>query len=197
VIYVTDGYEYLHERMGNMKTVLNNLIAQNKIEPVIAVFIDHREPVNRSNNRRMQELAMNEKYLTFFESEFIPHIESSYSTFNTAEKRAILGTAMGGLTAAYFAFTKPGIFGMSGIQSPAFRYKPEIYTVCDNPSAPPVKVFLTTGIFNDTAPEARRMKEILDKNLCTYQYTEKNQGHSWGNFRESIDDILIYFFPAK
>jgi enterochelin esterase-like enzyme len=197
VIYVTDGYEYLHERMGNMQTVLNNLIAQNKIEPVIAVFIDHREPVNRSNNRRMQELAMNAKYLSFFENEFIPHIEASYSTFNTADKRAILGTAMGGLTAAYFAFTKPGVFGMSGIQSPAFRYKPEIYTVCDNPEAPPVKVFLTTGVFNDTAPEARRMKEILDKNVCTYQYTEKNQGHSWGNFRDSIDDILVYFFPAK
>jgi enterochelin esterase-like enzyme len=197
VIYVTDGYEYLHERMGNMQTTLNNLIAQNKIEPVIAVFIDHREPVNRSNNRRMQELAMNAKYLTFFESEFIPHIESSYSTYNTADKRAILGTSMGGLTAAYFAFTKPGIFGMSGIQSPAFRYKPDIYTVCDNPSAPAVKVFLTTGVFNDTAPEARRMKEVLDKNLCTYQYSESNQGHSWGNWRDSIDDILIYFFATK
>lgn len=197
VIYVTDGYEYLHERLGNMQTVLNNLIGEKKIEPIIAVFIDHREPVNRSNNRRMQELAMNSKYLSFFEDEFIPHIESSYSTFNTADKRAILGTSMGGLTAAYFAFTKPGIFGMSGIQSPAFRYKPDIYTVCDNPSAPAVKVFLTTGVFNDTATEARRMKEILDKNLCTYQYTENNQGHSWGNWRDSIDDILIYFFPVK
>ena len=136
VIYVTDGYEYLHERMGNMKVVLDNLIAQKKIEPLIAVFIDHREPVNRSNNRRMQELAMNAKYLTFFENEFIPQIESSFSTYTTADKRAILGTSMGGLTSAYFAFTKPGIFGMSGIQSPAFRYKPDIYTVCDNPSAP-------------------------------------------------------------
>jgi enterochelin esterase-like enzyme len=172
-------------------------LSKKKIEPVIAVFIDHREPVNRSNNRRMQELAMNAKYLSFFESEFIPHIESSYSTYTTADKRAILGTSMGGLTAAYFAFTKPGIFGMSGIQSPAFRYKPDIFTVCDNPAAPSVKVFLTTGVFNDTAPEARRMREVLDKNLCTYQYSETNQGHSWGNWRDSIDDILIYFFPAK
>jgi hypothetical protein len=30
VIYVTDGYEYLHERMGNMQTTLNNLIEQKK-----------------------------------------------------------------------------------------------------------------------------------------------------------------------
>ncbi|HEU5291473.1 MAG TPA: alpha/beta hydrolase-fold protein [Cyclobacteriaceae bacterium] len=197
VIYVTDGYEYLHERMGNMATVLDNLIADKKIQPVVAIFIDHREPVNRSNNRRMQELAMNPAYLTFFENEFIPHIELMYSVMKDPKQRAILGTSMGGLTSAYFAFTKPGVFGMAGIQSPAFKFKPEIYTVCDKPENPPVKVYLTTGIYFDAAVESRKMKEILEKNFCTYQYSETNQGHSWGNFRDTIDDILVYFFPTK
>ena len=197
VIYVTDGYEYLHERMGNMATVLDNLIYDKKIEPVVAIFIDHREPVNRSNNRRMQELAMNSNYLNFFEAEFIPHIELKYSVLKDPKQRAILGTSMGGLTAAYFAFTKPGVFGMSGIQSPAFKFKPEIYTVCDKPENPPIKVYLTTGVYFDAAVESRKMKEILEKNFCTYQYSETNQGHSWGNFRDTIDDILVYFFPAK
>jgi enterochelin esterase family protein len=196
-IYVTDGYEYTHERMGNMLTILDNLIDQKKIKPVIAIFIDHREPVNRSNNRRMQELAMNTNYLTFFKSEFVPYIESKYSVSNQADDRAILGNSFGGLTSAYFAFTEPGVFGLSGIQSPAFKYKPEIYTVCDNPENPPVKVFLTSGVFNDAEVEARRMKVILEKNLCNYQYSETNQGNSWGNFRDSIDDILIYFFAPK
>jgi enterochelin esterase family protein len=180
-----------------MTAILDNLIGEKKIQPVISIFIDHREPVNRSNNRRMQELAMNAKYLAFFELEFIPHIESQHAVLQDANQRAILGTSMGGLTAAYFAFTKPGIFGMTGIQSPAFKYKPEIFTVCDNPENPPVKVFMTTGVMNDSEVEARRMKGILEKNLCTFQYTETNQGHSWGNFRDSIDDILIYFFPAN
>ena len=197
VIYVTDGYEYLHERMGNMATVLDNLIFDKKIQPVVAIFIDHREPVNRSNNRRMQELAMNPAYLTFFENEFVPHIELKYSVIKDSKQRAILGTSMGGLTSAYFAFTKPGVFGMAGIQSPAFKFKPEIYTVCDKPENPPVKVYLTTGVYFDAAVESRKMKEILEKNFCTYQYSETNQGHSWGNFRDTIDDILVYFFPAK
>ena len=197
VIYVTDGYEYLHERLGNMSTVLDNLIHEKKIEPVVAVFIDHREPVNRSNNRRMQELAMNPAYLNFFENEFVAHIESRYSVIKDPKQRAILGTAMGGLTSAYFAFTKPGVFGMAGIQSPAFKFKPEIYAVCDNPENPPVKVYLTTGVYFDAAVESRKMKEILEKNFCNYRYSETNQGHSWGNFRDTIDDILVYFFPAK
>jgi enterochelin esterase-like enzyme len=197
VIYVTDGYEYLHERLGNMETVLDNLIAQKKIQPVVAVFIDHREPVNRSNNRRMQELAMNPKYLAFFESDFIPHIESKYAVYTEANQRAILGTSLGGLTAAYFAFTKPGVFGMTGIQSPAFYFKPEIYTVCDNAEKPPVKIYMTTGTFYDASTDSQKMKAILEKNFCAYQFSETNQGHSWGNFRDTIDDILVYFFPPK
>lgn len=197
VIYVTDGYEYLHERMGNMHTLLDNLIADKKIEPVVAVFVDHREPVNRSNNKRMDELAMNSKYLTFFSDDLVPFIESTYSVSNDPKERAILGTSMGGLTSAYFAFTKPGVFGMAGIQSPAFWYKTEIYTVCDNPENPPVKIFLTTGVINDAQDGARKMRDILEKNSCAYRYSETNQGHSWGNWRDTLDDILIYFFPPK
>lgn len=197
VIYVTDGYEYLHERMGNMAVVLDNLIADKKIQPVVAVFVDHREPVNRSNNRRMTELAMNPKYLSFFSDEFVPFIESTYSVSAEPKQRAILGTSMGGLTSAYFAFTKPGVFGMAGIQSPAFWYKTEIYQVCDNPENPPVKIYLTTGVVNDAQDGARKMRDILEKNTCAYQYSETNQGHSWGNWRDTLDDILIYFFAVK
>lgn len=62
VAYVTDGYEYLHPQLGNMLATLDNLIHQ-KIKPVLAVFIDNRDPVNRANNRRMTELAMNSQYL--------------------------------------------------------------------------------------------------------------------------------------
>jgi enterochelin esterase-like enzyme len=197
VVYVTDGYEYLHDRMGNMNIVLDNLIDQKKIEPIIAIFVDHREPVNRSNNRRMMELAMNEKYFRFFSEEFVPFIEGKYNVSKEASGRAILGTSMGGLTSAYFAFKQPGFFGMAGIQSPAFWFKPDIYTLCDNPENPTVRIFMATGVINDAQEGARKMRDILQRNTCQYQYLETNQGHSWGNWRDTIDDILVYFFPPK
>jgi enterochelin esterase-like enzyme len=197
VVYVMDGYEYMHERMGNMVTILDNLIHLQKIQPVMAVFVDHREPVNRSNNRRMQELAMNEKYLGFLTEELMPAVEKNYKISSAPVNRAIMGTSMGGLSAAYFAFAKPGIFGMAGIQSPAFWFKPEIYTLCDNPEKPPIKTYMTTGSINDREEGAFKMKALLDKNTCNYQFRQVNQGHSWGNWRDLIDDILIYFFPIN
>jgi enterochelin esterase-like enzyme len=197
VLYVTDGYEYRHEKMGNMITIVDNLIATGKIKPIVIVFVDHREPAYRSNNRRMNELAMNEKYLKFFTEELIPEIEKQHPVTGGPEQRGILGTSMGGLTAAYFAFSRPDIFGLAGIQSPAFWFRPEIYTLCDNQEKPPVKIYMTSGVINDSKEGVEKMKKVLEKNTCTFQYKEVNQGHSWGNWKDLIDDILIYFFPLN
>jgi enterochelin esterase family protein len=197
ILYVTDGYEYLHEKMGNITTILDNLIHLRKIKPIIAVFIDHREPINRSNDRRMNELAMNANFFDFITKELLPVVESKYPISTHAEDRAILGTSLGGLTSAYFAYSKPEIFGLAGIQSPAFWFKPEIYSICDNPGRPPVRTFLTTGTFHDALEGATRMKAVFDKNGCTYQYREVHQGHSWGNWRDLTDDMLIYFFAPN
>jgi enterochelin esterase-like enzyme len=195
VVYVTDGYEYLHPELGKMTTVLDNLIHEKKIKPVVGVFVDNREPVNRANNRRMSELAMNSKYLDFFVNELIPHIELTYTSKGEAKNRAILGTSMGGLTATYFAFTRPDIFGLVGIQSPAFYTKPQIYSLCSNPADPQMKISMTAGLINDTSSESRKMKGILETSSCEYHYREVNEGHSWGNWSRLIDDILVDLFP--
>ena len=192
-LYVTDGYEYMHPKLGNMITILDNLLADKKIKPIIVIFVDHREPINRSNNKRMDELAMNPKYLDFFASEFIPFIESTYPVQPNPSERAIMGTSMGGLSAAYFAFSKPGVFGMAGIQSPAFSIRPQIYTFCNNPDQP-ITVSMTSGVISDASEGSRKMKEILQSNACVYKYREVNDGHSWGNWRNLIDDVLVDLF---
>lgn len=194
VIYVTDGYEYAHPKMGNMVTVLDNLIAEKKIKPLIAIFIDHREPVNRSNNRRMEELAMSARYLDFFTDEFIPHIESKYPIDAGSKNRAILGNSMGGLSSAYFVFSRPEVFSMAGIQSPAFYTRPQIYSLCEKADGTPIKISMTSGVINDTSEGGRKMRAIFETNACKYTYREVNEGHSWGNWRGLIDDILIDLF---
>jgi enterochelin esterase family protein len=196
-IYLTDGYEYLHPQLGKMNVALDNLIYNKQIKPVIAVFVDNREPVNRANNRRMSELAMNTKYLNFFVDELIPKIESTYPVISNAQSRGIMGTSMGGLTATYFAFTRPDVFGLAGIQSPAFYTRPQIYSLCSNPADPKMKVSMTAGVINDTSTDSRKMKELLEASSCEYHYREVNEGHSWGNWRRLIDDILVDLFPYQ
>ena len=194
ILYVTDGYEYLHPKMGNMAATLDNLIAAKKIRPIIVVFVDHREPVNRSNNRRMKEMSLNADYLNFFTDELIPHVEKDLKVNGTPSQRGIMGTSLGGLNAAYFAFSRPDVFGLSGIQSPSFYTQPQIYKICDSPESPKIKVSMTSGVIHDASAGTRKMKSILENNACVYFYKEVNEGHSWGNWRNLIDDILIDFF---
>ncbi len=196
-IYLTDGYEYLHPRLGNMTIILDNLIFDKKILPAIAVFIDHREPVNRGNNRRMSELTMNAKYLDFFVQELIPFIEAGYPCKADARSRLIMGTSMGALTATYFAFARPDVFGLAGIQSPAYYTRPQIYNLCSNPTNPQMKISMTTGLINDTSVDSRKMKDILEASSCDYHYREVNEGQSWGNWKRLIDDILIDLLPFQ
>jgi enterochelin esterase family protein len=194
VVYFTDGYEYLHPRMGNALLVLNNLIGLNLIRPVMAVFVDHREPANRANNRRMEELNMNPRYLSFFTEELLPEIEANYRVSRKSEDRAIVGTSMGGLSAAYFLFSSPGTFGKAGIQSPAFWKSPQVYALCDQAKGQTIEISMTTGTINDTSESTRKMRDMLEKNSCVYHYREVPDGHSWGNWRNLLDEVLTDLF---
>jgi enterochelin esterase family protein len=192
VIYVTDGHEYSDDKLGSMVIVLDNLIHQGKIEPLIAVFIEPLDPANRQNNRRMSEYAANIKFADFVADELVPMIDKNYKTNSNPERRAILGTSMGGWNSAYFGLKKSDKFHLIGIHSPAFNEE-IIRNYKDSPKLP-LKIFMSTGVIHDTHERARTMKQVLDMKGYPLQYIEVNEGHSWGNWRALIEEPLVYFF---
>jgi len=194
-IYVTDGHEYSDDRLGSMITVLDNLISEKKIRPVIAVFIDPRSsPATGASNRRESEYTINKKFADFVCDELVPVIDSNYRTIKSPDARAILGTSLGGINSAYFGYYRNDVFRLIGINSPAFWNKPEIFSFYENAVNLPLKIFMSTGTINDTQTEAKRMKAIFDSKGYPNLYIEVPEGHSWGNWRALLDEFLIYFF---
>lgn len=194
VIYVTDGPDYADDQKGAMLTVLDNLIFSGEIKPVIAVFIDPREPENESNNRRIREYDCNQKFADFVGDELIPLIDKTYKTHACPDDRLILGTSVGGINSAWFGAVRINDFHLLGINSPAFNK-----TVLERFSKLdwfPFRVFMTTGIFHDTQKQALEMKQILENNKVDFVYREVNEGHSWGAWRALLGDMLRYFFPV-
>jgi enterochelin esterase family protein len=190
VIYVTDAHEYTDTRMGSMPTVLDNLVADATIEPLIAVFIDPRDP-KMGDNRRQQEFLSNPAYAAFIARELVPSIDRAYKTDPSPDRRAILGVSYGGVNAAYCALTYPEVFHLVAMQSPAF-VDDTIYKGFSSADRLPFKIFLSTGYPWDF--DARTLRDILaDKEYDLY-YLEVPEGHSWGQWRAQIDDILLYFF---
>ena len=192
VIYVTDGHEYTDDKKGAMVTVLDNLLFAGKIQPIIAVFIDPRDPHDLSKNRRMQELICSKKYAAFVSEELVPAIDANYPTSRSADTRAILGTSLGGLNAAWFGAVIPETFQLIAIQSPARNQT--LLDLYQKEEKNTLKICMTTGVINDTQDNARKLKELFDNKGFQNQYFEVNEGHSWGNWRNQLDDILVWFF---
>jgi len=192
VIYVTDGHEYADSRLGAMINILDNLIFQQKIEPIIAVFIDPRNPANLSQNRRMDEYRANIRFANFVADELSVAIDAAYKTNVNPDKRAILGTSLGGWNAAFFGLMRSDKFQLIGIHSPAFDQA--ILQQFNASEKLPLKIFMSTGVIFDTQNQARAMRDILQAKDYSLQYIEVNEGHSWGNWRALTEEPLVWFF---
>lgn len=198
VIYVTDGSDYYTDEMGSLVITLDNLIADQSINPILVVFIDPWDRKNNVNRREGEFIPASDRSCSFCEfivGELIPTIETAYPASKSREGRAILGTSYGGLHAT-FMFTQYGsLFGMVGIQSPAFHRAPWILSEIDNASPLPSKAFINIGTFEGEAAvrNARSLSESL-RNKVLVKYMELHEGHSWGQWRAVLDDMLIFFY---
>tara|TARA_R110000868_G_scaffold37111_14_gene131622 strand:+ start:32352 stop:33578 length:1227 start_codon:yes stop_codon:yes gene_type:complete len=197
VLYTTDGQEYSDDKLGAGTIVLDNLIHLQLIKPIIAVFVEPLNPDKPNENRRMDEMGMSEKFLSFFVDELIPEIESNYKVNAKKENRVILGTSLGGLNSAYFGFTRPDMFDGVAIQAPAFWYREEIYDLVRNAEKHPSQIYMTVGTIGDNTDDARLMKRLFEQEDIDFSYLEVNEGHSWGAWRAQMDDILVHFFGNR
>ena len=119
VIYLTDGQDYANDAFGSMVTVLDNLIFDEVINPIIAVFIDPRNPDNLAENRRAEEYRSNLNFANFVGDELAAKIDNQYKTSPSADDRAILGASYGGWNSSYFGLVRSDKFGLIGIHSPS------------------------------------------------------------------------------
>ena len=190
VVYVTDGHEFLADHLGAMVIVLDNLIADGRLRPTMAVFIDPRDPADAQSNRRMSQYVANQSFADFVADELVPIIDASYRTDAGDAGRTIMGTSLGGLSAAYFGAVKGDVFGNLAILSPAFGAAPPIYGIYRNQPLQFLNIYMTAGTIHD-GDGGRAMAKVLDDGGYQFTFAEVNEGHSWGNWRGQLDDILI------
>jgi enterochelin esterase family protein len=96
------------------------------------------------------------------------------------------------MNSAWFGAVRINDFHLLGIQSPAFNK-----TVLDRFAKSewfPFRVYMTTGVVYDTQKQALEMKSILEKNQVPLLYREVNEGHSWGNWRALLPEMMRWFF---
>lgn len=194
-LYVTDGQMYLAE--GNFKAILDEEISSGKIEPLVVVFVDSRNPDNLAENRRTTEFMCNSKYAGFFANELIPAISSNQPVSPSRDGRVILGVSFGGLNAACFGLALSELFSGIAMQSPASgEHLDVVRELYGEREALPLKVFISVGSRNDNTGAVKRFHKTLEKKGYDVTFIKVRGTHDWKNWGPLLDDVLLTFFAV-
>jgi enterochelin esterase family protein len=196
-IWVTDGGEYLS--LALMNNVLDNLLAEARIRPVIAIFIDPRTNVRDSGtSKRMQDYAMRDTFITALTTELAPRLLRKYRIIGDPRQTAIMGASLGGLIATYAAVTRPDMFGLVAAQSPAYWWNQgAIFQLVRSSQKEDIRFYIDTGTIRDARAESLEMKAALLEQGYEVMYAEYPEGHNWVNWRARIGDILTFFWGTR
>jgi len=195
-LYVTDGAWYLEQ--GRMRELLDEMIAAGRIEPLVAVFVDARDPDRLRTNRRNDQLICKSDYARFFAAELVPAIDASHPTRRDRDSRTILGLSFGGLNAACFGLSIPEVFAGIAMQSPAsgemVRIVGDAYRKADRL---PLRMFLSVGTRKDNTGDGLRFRRILEDKGYELTFRQVPFGHDWSNWGPLLPDVLETFFGAR
>lgn len=183
-----DGSDYLN--IGAAKEVLDNLIADEKIEPVVGLFVN---PVDRNAEYGFDGT---EGYETFITSVLVPFASEEYSISSEAKRRATTGVSLGGLISTQLCYRHPEIFGLCAPFSPSYWVADQsvMNELLDGESKD-IKFYLDWGTYEPSIAETGRVVRdgLLEKGY-EVKWNEWHEGHSWGSWKAHLDEMLIYFF---
>jgi enterochelin esterase-like enzyme len=186
VVYVLDGANYV-EKM-DVPRVLDHLIANKTIPPIIAVF---SEPSDRQ-----EEYSRSPKWRAFIATELVPMVDKRFRTFPTPDHRVILGSSLAAYGAIDLAVEFPSVFGLcAAIAPPA-----QAATVVENQpraraAVVSIKFFVMGGVYDSMIDGARSLRTTLDNYQAPVTYLEVSEGHNTNTFRAHLDDALKALLP--
>jgi len=186
VVYVLDGANYV-EKMDVPK-VLDHLIANKTIPPVIAVF---SEPADRQ-----EEYSRNPKWRSFIATELVPLVDKRFRTFPTPDHRVILGSSLAAYGAIDLAVAQPSVFGLGAALAPPAQTATVISNQANARAAVvSIKFFVMGGVYDSMIDGARRLRTTLDDYQAPVTYLEVPEGHNTNTFRGHLDDALRALLP--
>lgn len=176
---------------GNPQIILDNLYAENKIEPMIVVMPngramkDDRAVGNIFDSEKVQAFATFEKDLL---NDLIPFIERKYPVYSDREHRAIAGLSMGGGQALNFGLGNLDTFSWVGGFSSAPNTKPPELLI-PNPEEAKNKLkllWISCGDNDNLISFSQRTHEYLFANNVPHIYYIEPGVHDFKVWKNSL-----------
>jgi len=198
VIYLFDASIYLNR--VEVPNILDNLIFEGKIEPMIAVMF------GTYRKTRHIILPLNFKFKDEFVNDFLPIIRKNYNVSHIANDNIVGGMSYGGLAASFIALYHPDVLGKVLSQSGSLwrglkhtdkqgnwlrhDWLIEKYQTMDKKD---LRLFFDWGLQeNWVVGSNRRMMKVLNQKAYKYKFLEFNGWHDWSNSRKTFSQGLLF-----
>jgi enterochelin esterase family protein len=205
-VYFHDAKDYIE--FAVTPVVLNFLIQNEEIEPLIAVFVNPPNLHQPKIPNRSTEYGLNDDYVKFFVDEVVPFITSKFRTITEPNSRLVVGDSYGGLISLYIAFKRPEIFKNAYSQSGYHSFQNgRIIKMIENSERRDIRLYIDIGKYERKVGSAflpasegdflianRQLRDVLKKKQYDFVYREYPEGHTWGNWRRHLIDALIHFY---
>jgi enterochelin esterase-like enzyme len=168
--------------VGKANFVMDNLLADGKIVPMIVVMPDGSVADDVFTNDLIKDI--------------IPYVENKYRVKTGKDNRALAGLSMGGLETlntgiAYnsmFSYILPLSTGWFADQAPVMEKAEKLVKENAEQFKKNVKLFwISQGGQEDIAwKNCQNMLKLFDKYGIPYKYSEKPGGHTWYTWRDNL-----------
>lgn len=184
-------------KYGQVNWIMDNLIAEDKIEPTIVVMVNNQIVHRATPNHSEFSFKMMERE---YKECVIPWVDANYSTIASREGRALAGLSMGGRHTQYIGFRNPQLFGSLGILSAALTAADEEAFGADDIAmgrnakalndAKYDYIFIGAGVYetNDNARHALLHKQLKELGVKHDYYIGGFSAHDFMTWRH-----LLYF----
>ena len=182
LLLVFDGQLY-YESGIPLPTILDNLIAENKISPVIAVLIDSVGFITRRT-----DLNCSETYLEFITDELLSEIHSRYLISTNRADRIVMGASLGGIFSLYAALKRSDLFGK--VLSNSSGSNAIIDRLIQMNHSSKLKVYLDIGSL-ENPDSTKAVRDLLLANDHAVIYQEFPGAHDYACWETSIPSALM------
>lgn len=214
VVYILHGMggdEEAWLEQGRAAQILDNLIAEGKAEPMIAVFTNgnisqEAAPGENSTGYTRPSMQLPKTMEGSFETSFpeiVKFIDANYRTIAKKQGRAICGLSMGGFHTIHISINNPDMFNYSGMFSSAIGVRDAsvspVYQDIDTKlaayfSKKPALLWIGCGktdfLYNANADFVAGLSE----KGYPHKYYESEGGHIWRNWRIYLTEFLPQLF---
>jgi enterochelin esterase-like enzyme len=189
VLYLQHGWgedETAWSNQGHANLIMDNLIAEGKIEPFIIVMTYGM--TNEIKWGGIRDFKI-EPFQTVLVNELIPYIDANFRTIAKQSHRAMAGLSMGGMETKTITLNNPHVFSYFGLLSGG------TYAPADVKDKSNVKlIFLSCGSKERPDGVKNAVIALKEAGFNAVSYISENTAHEFLTWRRSLRELAPLLF---